>query len=392
MNKKAIIILAAIFLLIVGTLGFLIYSRSSSTEEQPPVVVDSTNTLPDPVDQTTSPLPAPEKFSLLTQAGEQVVSPALFYNGNGVTYLSTQGQLMKADFETSVEGGQTLARSRNLDIQQKSNIARILWPKNGDDFIAESEDSVGNKSYSYFNFSTGAYLDLPKEVTALEWLPSGDKIIFVWVAKDADGNEKATLNIANPDTSGYSQIAELYESDDALYLSPDGLNLVFHRAKNTGSVNKIIQTTPDGKIWKDLVKEGYNYGILWSPDSQKLLFGKLDRSGLGYQLWYYDLYSGEVKNLGLSTVPLKAVWGSDSRTVYAAAPNGGQAIRDYADLNNTFTADTFYKIDTSTLEKTEYLPENLTVDGRDLFLNPGEDKVFFRNAQDGGLYYLDLTQ
>src|SRR3989344_3059364 len=217
MNKKAIIILAAIFLLIVGTLGFLIYSRNSSTGGETPPTADNTGTAPDTGapggdnagtgDNTPQPTSTPEKFVMLTQGSEQVISPALFYNGNGVTYLTGQGQLMKADFETSAEGKLSLTRARSLDIVQKNNIARILWPKNGDDFIAELRDSSGNNSYSYFNFSTGAYIGLPQEVRALEWMPAGDKIIYVWVSEDAEQGEKATLNIAKPDTTAYAEIA-----------------------------------------------------------------------------------------------------------------------------------------------------------------------------------------
>ena len=62
-------------------------------------------------------------------------------------------------------------------------------------------------------------------------------------------------------------------------------------------------------------------------------------SGCGF----YDLYSGEVKNLGLSAVPSKAVWSSDSRTVYLASPKDGKYIKDYSDLEGTFTSDVFIK-------------------------------------------------
>ncbi len=89
-------------------------------------------------------------------------------------------------------------------------------------------------------------------------------------------------------------------------------------------------------------------------------------------------------------MPFKAVWASDSRTVYLAAPEGGQGI---SDPNGTsLTTDSFYRLDVSTLEKTEFKPDNLNLDGRELFLNVSEDKLFFKNAQDGELYYLDLTQ
>lgn len=419
MNKKAIVILGMIFLLIVGTLGFLVYARYFGGKNQETAAVtptgnngggntddtsgnnsDTTNT--DTVNTSTSPQPL-EKFVKLT-ADQQVISPILFYNGNGVTYLDRNGQVYKSDFEYSSAGSLSLVRTRNLNIVNKSGIRRILWPRTGDDFIAEivSSPDTGSSSparphFSYFNFSTGVYTDLPRQVKAVEWLPSGDKIMFIWVETDAEGNEKATLNIASPHLNDYQEIAELWESDDALSLSPDGLNVALYRTRNTGGVNKIFSVTADGKVWKDLVKEGYNYGVLWSPDSQKLLFAKREREGRNYQLWFYDLYDGETKNLGVSGVPQKAVWASDSRTVYLAAPRGGSAESiDPTALDadrGALTADTFYKLDTQSGEKTEIEPPaNLTLDARDLFLNPSEDKLFFKNAQDGGLYYLDLTR
>lgn len=397
MNKKAIFILGSIFLLIVGTLGFLIYSRyvSNNKDAPPPVQTGNSSTTPqnngdNGQEASTTPFIS-SLFVKLTES-EQVVSPALFYNGNGVTYMDNRGALFKSDFDAS-EGGQLkLTRTRNLSIPSKTGVTRILWPKNGDDFIVEMSDYSGNHAYSYFNFATGNYIDLPTQIKALEWMPSGSKIIFVWVDKDAGGKEKASLNIADPDTKNYQQIAELWESDDSIYLSPDGLNLALHRTQNEASTNKIVLTSADGKVWRDLVKEGYNFGVLWSPDSQKLLFSKRDRSGGSFQLWYYDLYSGEVKNLGLNTVPQKAVWASDSRTIFVAAPEEASVIINPKNMRDTFTKDIFYKIDTSSAGKNIYTPENEPLDGRDMFLNSSEDKLFFRNAQDGGLYYLDLTK
>lgn len=409
MNKKAIVILGAILLLIVGTLGFLVYSRYSGKGEEgdktDAETVDNAGggeTTGDGTDTastggtdntSTTTAAALEKFVKLTST-EQVVSPILFYNGNGVTYLNSNGELIKADFETLENGQISLTRTRNLNIEARSGIAKILWPKNGDDFIAEVIRG-GSRAFSYFNFSTGAYIDLPKQVRALDWLPSGDKILFIWVESGADGAEKATLNLAKPDTTEYQEVAELWESDNALYLSPDGLNILLHRTLNNGSVNKIVQTTSDGKVWKDMAKEGYNYGALWSPDSQKFLFAKRERSGRNYQLWFYDLYNGEIKNLGVYGAPAKAVWAQDSRTVYFAAPKDSAEIIDPVNLESAsgaLTTDAFYKLDTMSLEKTEYTTESFSIDGRDLFLNPSEDKLFFRNAQDGGLYYLDLTK
>ena len=406
MNKKALVILGAIFLLIVGTLGFLIYSRYSKKSDEPPQEVvlpgnPEDNTTPidpvTPVDEipnSTTTQQQVEKFTKLTQA-EKVLSPILFFYGNGVTYFDDQGKLNKADFETLANGGLGFTRNRNIDIQRKNNLEKILWPKNGDDFIAVLQPDSGSSKYSYFNFSTGNFTDLPAQVKQLEWLPSGDKVIYIWTDKDSSGNTKSTLNIANPDTSGYTEIAELWETDNMLSLSPDGLNLVLFRAGSSSAINKLLMVSTDGKVWKDLSKEGYNYGVLWSPDSQKILFSKRERNGRNFQLWYYDLYDGQVKNLGVYGAPQKAVWGSDSRTIYYASPTSSSEVIDPENLDASgrlFTTDSFYKLDTSSMEKKEFVPENISLDGRDLFLNVSEDKLFFKNAQDGGLYYLDLTK
>jgi hypothetical protein len=97
MNKKAIIILATIFLLIVGTLGFLIYSRYSNNQSDNTDTANNNEAVVDNIqpaqpeggsgnNPTTTPV-STEKFIKLTQ-GDSVISPILFYNGNGVTYMT----------------------------------------------------------------------------------------------------------------------------------------------------------------------------------------------------------------------------------------------------------------------------------------------------------------
>ena len=101
MNKKAIIILGAIFFLIIGTLGFLVYSKysgsgSQKTAETPGNTADqnATTTVDTNTDVSGNPdgqNPNPNagnKFFRLTES-DQIISPVLFYNGNGITYLNS---------------------------------------------------------------------------------------------------------------------------------------------------------------------------------------------------------------------------------------------------------------------------------------------------------------
>lgn len=382
MNKKAIAILGAIFLLIVGTLGFLIYSKYSSKNSGNSTGTSSSATTTPQTDQTVGTTTPNTPTSTIVQlSSDLVVSPALFYNGAGITYFDNQGNLYQAALQTS--GSQIiLSGKKKLAIPTKPNIVKILWPQKGNDFIAQITDSSGKTSWSYFNSSAGNYVDLPSQIESLDWMPNGTQIVYVWL----DSNNKASLSLANPDSTNYKKIADMWENDNRIHVSPDGTQILYYETNNTGTDNAINSVTTDGKIWKGLVKTGQNSGVLWSPDGQKFLFNKKDPSTLANQLWVYNLTSGETKNLGLTTSVDKAVWDSSSNTVYAAVPNSGTSSQ------NTFTNDSFYSLGIVSLEKKQYdSGSSSSIDGRNLFLNSTGDKLFFKNAQNGGLYYIDLS-
>lgn len=392
MNKKAIAILGAIFLLIVGTLGFLIYSKYSSNKTQPPAnppntEIPNNNSLPPenpaPIPDNSNNQPGSQPGGAFVKIGDdQVISPVLFYNGNGVTYFDSGGKLYQADFDQLSGGQLQLKNKRALDVDARANLTQILWPSRGDHFIAVYSDADGKNYYSFYNSDARTFTDLPKQVTSLDWLPGGDKIMFIWT-----DNGKSTLNVGNPDSKNWQQIAEMWETEDRINISPDGAGIAYYQTANASAANKITLTTPDGKVWKDLVKDGYNFGVLWSPDSQKLLFSKKDKLSGNFQLWYYGINSGELKNLGLFTTTDKAVWDKDSSVIFAAVPVNGSLG------SGSLTVDSFYKINTATMEKQEFKPEpSQNLDGRNLFLSSNSDKLFFKNAQDGGLYYLDLMK
>jgi hypothetical protein len=318
MNKKAIAILGAIFLLIVGTLGFLIYSKYGGKQAVTPPV--SQGQEPGTPATTTPPIvdpPPPAGPAFVKLLDDQVVSPALFYNGKGVTYFDTQGQLHQATFSagTPIQIGS----QQSLDIEPHPGITKVLWPSQGDNFIAQVEKTTGGYVWSAYNSSNRSFVDLPSQVKSISWLPSGDQVLFVWLE-----NGKATLNSGDHDTKNWKYIADMWETDDAIEISPDGKNVLYYEQNSSSSTNPVYLTTPDGKIWKTLVKSGYNSGVLWSPDSQKFLFGKRTSSGQ-FQLWYYNLLTDEVKNLGFATIPEKAAWDQDSQTIYVAVPTSGTA-------------------------------------------------------------------
>ncbi|MBL8030496.1 MAG: PD40 domain-containing protein [Candidatus Doudnabacteria bacterium] len=389
MNKKAIAILGGIFILIIGTLGILIYSRSSSTQNpdtEQSVVENNTenssqNTEPNP---TTTPVTTQDKIHKLTD--DQVISPVLTFEGDGVAYFTKQGLLYRASF---VGGSNPLqiGEKKQLAIEQKTNLNKVIWPPNTQDFMLEYLNGA-KKTYEFYNNEQGKFSLLPQEVYSLSYLPTGNKIYYVWSSQN--GND--TVNVSDPNTENYKTLGEIWDKNAMVYVSPDGMNVAYYKdpATVSGAVNPLVLTDTEGKTWKK-ISGGFVKGILWSPDGKKLLFSKQDPSTQKFQLWIYDLYTEDVRNLGLDTTPDKAVWALDNQTIYAAVPFTQTA------QNSGLTLDTFYKLSLQTLQATQYQSGDKQIDGEDLFLNhtqnnPTADKLFFRNGQDGGLYYLDLNQ
>lgn len=389
MNKKAIAILGGIFLLIIGTLGFLIFQNRNSQTPEPIIVENTDNTNNNNVDNNNNTIPDPNTqipdanlpSKVVKLSDDQVISPALFFDGSGLAYFDRQGRLWQADL---VESGNSMVldRKNEVSIEIKAGIKKIIWPDKTNNFIAEI-NSFGEKSYSYYNSQTGMYTDLPRQVISLGFLPGGEKILYIW-----QENGKATLNEGNGDATGWKEIAEMWEQNNSISISPDGLNVLYFQTVNSSAVNPINLTTPDGKLWRGLVKDGYNTGVLWSPDGQKFLFTKKDSVSLKHQLWNYDVLSGEVKNLGVYTTIEKVTWDKESSNVYVASPDETSPVPQ----EGVLTTDQVFRVNIQTLEKKEYSLENQKIDGRDLFLNIAGDKLFFKNAQDGFLYYLDLNQ
>jgi Tol biopolymer transport system component len=380
LNKKAIAILGAIFLLIVGTLGFLIYQKYGSKKTTPlPIttVPGPTETVQPPPDTTPAVVePAPSLSGATKLTDDQVVSPVLFFQGNGVTYFTGGGQLFQNDLQNA-SGKISLVNKRELTIALKSGITKILWPSTGNNFIAELQNG-GNRSWSFYDSDKGAYVDLPSQITSLSWLPGGQKIAYIWL----DNNGKSSLNIANADNTNYQNVAEIWENDDEIVVSPDGQSILYYERNSNGAKNPINLTTPDGKVFKSMLKDGYNFGVLWSPDSKKFVFGKRDPASQKFQLWIMDVSSGEIKNLGVSGTPDKAVWSSDSQNLYAAV-SGSSSVGS--------SGEKLVKINI-TSGQTQEFDLNVPADARNLFLDSSGSALFFKNYQDGGLYYVDVSK
>ena len=377
MNKRAIAILGAIFILIVATLGVLIFLRSRSkdkpaAEEQPQ---EQTYATPqeDPVPE--EPVSAGLAVKL---SDEHVLSPTLFFQGDGIAYFDSQGQLYNASLEKGASG-YTMGNLRQITLPVRTGVGKVVWPATGNNFLVESKSASGSRAWSVFNSVTNSYVDLPSNITTIDWLPDGETLVYIWL----DSQGKSTLNVANTDNTSYQDVAEIWENDDEISVSPDGQSILFYRRDSKEAKNQINLTTPDGSLFRGIVLEGYNSGVLWAPDNRHFLFGRRNASG-SYELWLGDITLGAVRGLGIITTTEKVVWSKDSQTIYAAVPKANSSSLGLSE-------DQAVRINTETLEQKQY-DLGSGIDARDLFLSLTDDALFFKNAQDSTLYYLDLTK
>lgn len=380
MNKKAIAILGAIFLLIVLALGLLIFLRSRSAKNNSNQNNQPSNeqvVIPDQTPTNTNSEPEPPKTNKAEKLTDgDVVSPALYYNGQGISYFNQSGNLYTTDLEISGDKV-LLSNKREITIPLKANISNIFWAPTGQNYIAEFQG--GSKtSWSYYDGTKSTYLDIPSQVQSLDWLGTTGQIIFVW----QDETGKAYLNVGNPDTTGYKVLTDLYEPDNKVVSSPDGRSILFYRFNNSGTQNTINFVSPDGKVFKTVVRDGFNIGVKWAPDSNKFLFNKRDPSTQKFALWMGDLTSGEVKSLNVETTIDKVAWTKDSQTVYAAVPTKGTP-------GQGLTEDTLYKIVVASGQRQQY-DFGVPTDARNIFPDQTETNIFFKNYQDQYLYYFNV--
>ncbi len=386
MNKKAITILGAIFLLIVGTLGFLIYQRRSSTNtntntatntQTPPPTPTPTPTPVDP-NPTPTPTPTPVPTPTPTPTGngltpvqltnDQVVSPVLFYQGNGMAYFNAQGQLFQAELDTTTAKF-SLTNKRELGVPPKSGITKVYWPAAGNNYLVEL-GSGSTKKWSVYVSDKGLYVDVPSQATAINWMPDGEQLLYLWLDKG-----KTNLNISPADLSTWQVVTDVWENDDDIAVSPDGRTILFWRTASTDSTNKINMVTPDGKLFRTVVKDGFNTGAVWSPDSQRFAFNRKDSSGK-QQLWVANMTTGEVQNMNLAASVTNVAWSPDGRMLYVGLPadSGTGAV---------------VRIDVPTATDRQ-LTLNGDFEPSQMFTSADGRTLFFKNNLDGGLYYVDV--
>lgn len=269
---------------------------------------------------------------------------------------------------------------------------RVVWSPKKDRALLLLKQNNGQNLWHFADLTTKTLVPLRPEMSRLTWNNLGDKIFYQFTA----GGGERTLNIANPDGTGWKKLAMLYR-DAYIAAIPQSAAISFWGKPNALQVSYFETIGLSGESRRTLLSDKFGADYLWSPNGEKILASVSgEKGGKTISLNMMNSNGGEFQSLALPTFISKTVWSKDNKTIYYALPGGlpenAMLPNDYYD-KALHTKDTFWKIDTETGKKTRLAdPQDITqgLDSADMFLSPKEDMLFFTDRATSRLYRIDI--
>lgn len=226
------------------------------------------------------------------------------------------------------------------------------------------------------------------------WTHLGDRIVY----KYYDPSTKTrTLNIANPDGTDWSVVGETPFQFLEIRAIPKSSMMAFWNWGNAFEETSLKAISSVGGEAKEIFSKNYGADYVFAPDGEKILMSNMiEKGGANITLALINRNGGNYQNLFIPTIAGKAVWSKGSRVIYYALPGGipaGSVLPNDYYRNPILTADTFWKVDTETGEKSRIADTNdidKSYDAEFLTLDADETMLFFRNRRDGRIYRINL--
>lgn len=341
MNKKIIIGLGAVILLLI--IAGVILLASGSGEEQKE--------------------PAQASLEVKKLTDDQVISPILSFDGAKVWYFTPQGRVFW------IKGDGTGLSEFTIPALENS-LKSVLWPKNSSDFIALTSSIEGELKY-YYDSDEKKYVELPANIQSIDWMPDDQRVVYIWKSGD---NVHQQLVLANPDASGFKVLKEVFWPDLEVRVSPSGNEALLVRSKMEGDVNKIYRANLQTGDFETVIEEGKNLDLRWLS-SEKFVFART-AAGLYPKLLVYSFDSRLQTDLNLATSLDKIVFDSDGKLLYAAVPKADN------------TGDRLIKVDLTTLKQDVIYDPEQDIRMKDMLLS--SSTLYFVNSRDNKLYSINL--
>lgn len=378
LSKKIFITSSALFAILLIFLGIYDFAfKQNALPEQTP----GANTAAAPVGGQT----ANSAAKITAVSDEAVLAPMIDMENSVIKYYAkSTGKAYQIDFDGN--------NKKTLSNEALSGLTDAVWSPDGTKVITKFMLGVTTKFF-YYDYSTGRGTPLKSNLDTVVW-QNDNKIFYKYY--DPKTQER-TLNISDPDGANWNKIADLdYKRVSIAPVPRTGL-VSFWNSPAAGLETAFESAPVLGGTATSLLKGSFGVDYLWNHDGSAVLFSRSNqKNGSQIQLGIMNDQGGEFKDLGISTFVSKSAWSTDGKTVYYALPESFPANVTLPDdyLSGKFqTDDSFWKVDTSTGEKTQILDVDSAaakIDATDLFLNTDESMLFFVNKVDGKLYRINL--
>jgi len=316
---------------------------------------------------------------------EAVLAPTLTGDATALKYYAkNSGRVYQIDFDGNSK--------RTLSDKELIGLSAALWSPDKNKVITKIT-SAGVTKFSYYNYLELKNTTLGTNVEEATWQTGGNRILY----KYSDPKiKKRTLNTSDPDGANWKKLTEF--AVPSVFAQVPQSGLVSFWNKPDAFFETTLKTIPlIGGEEKVLLKGLFGADYLWNNNGTMALVSHTDtKGGTKIQLSLINSNGGELRNLNLPSLVSKCVWLKDNKTVYCAMPGEiplSAIIPNDYDQEKFHTADTFWKINTATGEKSRIIDLNKITgkyDANNLFLDTTESFLFFTNRIDGKLYRITL--
>ena len=289
---------------------------------------------------------------------EPSVSPVFSFGGERVWFVASDGKM----YSFPVSGGGTREQYALPAVLQ--NVARIIWQKNGSNFIAE-QNQEGHIRYQYFDAEKKTFSTYPFQVREPRFLYDDSRIVYDWV--NAEGGHN--LTVAKADSTNYHEVMDLPRA--YYHFAFSGVaNEVAIFADNTIDPAALLLTDLGTGMSREIAKKAAYEGVKFSPDGKKLLVSRRAAGPRALpEFMLLDMEQKTETSLNLSSEISAAEWLPDGSGILVAVPG---SLKQYS-------------VSDAKIE-TVYAKEGFTA--TNLLVHPTQPAVLYTDPATGKLYFL----